>query len=148
MAKKTTISLEDLQYIQIRELGFSYVTPENFFFPGECEGGIRLSIDIVKAFSREEEVFRLIFTIHLSTVDSSGEEIKARYVTEHAFTIKGFETFLKEEKGGISVYADLDDIVTIAAYGTIRGLFYHRFMHTCFAGFVLPFSLSVTKEDS
>ena len=138
MAKKIASKTGKLQYVQIREIAFTYLIPDDIEFPEENEDTIQFDMEIVKMLSQEEEMIRLIFTINLKVEVKDKKEAKSTYSTEHLFKVGNFSELVKRTDDHFEVNEALDKTITGLAYSTIRGLFLQRFKGTWFSDFILP----------
>ena len=138
MTKKSPFELNSIQYLRIRDLAFNYEAPDSIqSFEPESET-IHFHLDIVKTVSMEQQLIRIVFTIHLRTDADQGKEVICLYSTEHVFKISHFKDLVKATQGLIGIEHRLDDILTALAYSTIRGLLCQKLSGTSFSKFILP----------
>ena len=138
MGKKDKFDINKVQYLLIRDLAFNYYVPEEAKFSEEPAKPTEFYLELVKMFSTEQEIVRLIFTIHLKTESENKKEIKGSYTTEHLFQVNNLENWVTKTGDNFDVENDVDLALTNLVYSTVRGSLHQKLSTTWFSDFVLP----------
>jgi hypothetical protein len=141
MAKKK-FDIGKLDYLNIRDIAFTYSMPDEPSLPEKEGNPTGYSMEIVKMFNMDQEIIRLVFTIQLETMLETAKEIKGVYTTEHLFQVKGLSEWVTKAEEKFVVDPDLNEMLTIQAYSTARGMIHQKFNGTWFSDFVLPVAKS------
>jgi hypothetical protein len=147
MAKKK-FDIGKVDYLDIRDLTFTYSMPEESGIPEKQENSTQYTLEIVKMFSLEQEIIRLVFSIHLQTMLPDAKEIKGLYTTEHLFHVNDLSGWINKTEDHFEVNNDVEDTLTGLAYSTVRGLLHQKFNGTWFADFILPVTKPVIAEQN
>jgi hypothetical protein len=141
MAKKK-FDIGKLDYLNIRDIAFTYSMPDEPSLPEKEGNPTSYGMEIVKMFNMDQEIIRLVFTIQLETMLEAAKGIKGVYTTEHLFQVKGLSEWVTKAEEKFVVDPDLNEMLTIQAYSTARGMIHQKFNGTWFADFVLPVAKS------
>jgi hypothetical protein len=141
MAKKK-FDIGKLDYLNIRDIAFTYSMPDEPSLPEKEGNPTSYGMEIVKMFNMDQEIIRLVFTIQLETMLETAKGIKGVYTTEHLFQVKGLSEWVTKAEEKFVVDPDLNEMLTIQAYSTARGMIHQKFNGTWFSDFVLPVAKS------
>ena len=137
MAKKK-FDIGKVDYLDIRDIAFTYSTPDEMGIPEKEANPTQYDLEIVKMFNMEQEILRLVFTIRLQTGLGGAKEIKGLYTTEHLFQVSGLSGLVSKNGEQFEVNEDMDDTLTGLVYSSVRGLLHQKFNGTWFSDFILP----------
>jgi hypothetical protein len=127
-----------VEYLDIRDIAFSYFFPEGIKIPEGQAQSTQYNLEVVKMFSIEQEIIRLLFSLHLKSQLDNKQEITGLYTTEHLFKLNNFSVWVNKVGDNIHVNEDLDDTLTGLVYSTVRGALHQKFQNTWFSNFILP----------
>src|ERR1700722_11951476 len=102
MAKKK-INNRKMDLFRVRDLTFTYFMPDESGNPEKQENSTQYTLEIVKMFSLEQEIIRLVFSIHLTTMLPDAKEIKGLYTTEHLFHVNDLSGWINKTEDHFEV---------------------------------------------
>ena len=138
MGKKVKFDINTVQYLLIRDLAFNYYVPEDVEFSDSPPKPTEFYLELVKMFSTEQRIVRLIITVHLTTESENKKEIKGSYTSEHLFQVNDLENWVTKTGDQFDVDNAVDVALTNLAYSTVRGSLYQKLSTTWFSDLVLP----------